>query len=1158
MEEGLPRRDEERRYATVLFADVSGFTAMSEKMDPEDVTVLMNRCFALLEAAVRRYGGTVDKYIGDCVMAVFGVPVALEETPRSAVNAAIEMRKAIYDLNGRRPGPVKLDIHTGINTGLVLAGDVGGAVKRDFTVMGDTVNLASRLKDASPHGAIWVGSETYRHTRDAFEYRVLKPLQLKGKDRPVPIYEVLSKHETPYRVEGAVRRRLTSRLVGRDEEIGELSGAVAAVVEGRGGVVSLIGEAGLGKTRLVRELCSGPESANATILQGRSLSVGQRLSFHPFCDLLRDWAVVSEDQPAAELVARLDVSIRRLFGDETSEVLPFVATMMGAPLAGAARTRVEGITGEALDRLVRKNVRDLFTRIATVSPLILVLEDLHWADESSIGLLESLLGLTRAHPILFVNISRPSFAETSERILQASRRLPPETHTEIHLQPLNLRDSRSFIDNLFPRGDLPATIRGDIQGRAGGNPFYLEEVIRSLIDEGAVTHVDRALCVTDKIHAVSIPGTIREVIMTRIDRLKDRERTVFQIAAVIGRSFDYDILVELVPDRERLDEDLDRLVGLELLVREHGYSFKHALIQEVAYDSILRATREKLHGRVAEVIEVKHALIQEVGYAGIPSGARAEMHGMVAEVLETKRGVGCGVAAQLAYHFSLAGQTERAETYLFEAGDEAARSSASNEALYFFREASRLYLATHGDGADPRRQALLQKNIALALFNRGQLIEAGQHFTQAIECLGEKLPHRQMAIVMRFAQALVVVMWRIHVSSGRRHRAPATDTDRELIDIMFHRAQAQTTADPARFLFDTMENLRKLDSVDPRTVPNAGGMYASVVGIFSYGGISFRVGERFLRRAAPLVARNDAREVLLFRLMSYLHHLLAGSWSEEHTIDEPLIEQNLRLGELWTVTSYLGLETEQRIRQGRFAAAHARLTQLRTIEDAYGSDLAKSNRQAMTALLHLERRELPRALDAAEAYYAEHQDKLFNVYALGILAKIHVQMGRLDEAERALERAAEIVKRAGRVPPFHLSNCLRSRLLLEVAKLDAGTGSPAGATKAARAALRLARRVAWQRPEVYGLTGTVHWLRGRRRAALRMWGRSLAEGERLETMPELARTYGEIGRRLAQSSDVTIADLSPAGCVEKGRELLSRLGLGEERPAHATLPGGMG
>src|SRR5262245_49982947 len=513
-------REGERRQVTVLFADISGFTAMSEKLDPEDVTAAMNACFEMLEEAVRHHGGHVDKYIGDCIMALFGVPTALEHAPRQSVNAAIEMRRRLYDMNEARRFVVPLDIHIGINTGLVLAGPVGGAVKRDFTVMGDVVNVASRLKDRASKGAIWVGTDTYRHTAPDFEYRRLAPQKVKGKEAALVAYEVLSTTERIHRAKPArVAGAIASALVGRDGELRQLSECVRHLLEGRSGIVNVTGEAGLGKSRLLAELAEQEELQAVTLLEGRALAIGQRLAFHPFGDLLRHWAGIVEDDDDQAALDRLASAVAALMEDEASEIFPFIATLMGLRVTGAHAQRIAGIEGEALETLIFKSVRDLLRRMASVRPLVLVFEDVHWADLSSLKLLEFLLGLVLDTRALFVLVLRPDHPPTSHPLLRFVREHWPRHLVEVQLPPLDPTECDTLIANLLDVEDLPYSTRAMIGRKAEGNPFFIEEVVRSLVDQGAVERRQGHYRTTAKIDSVVIPGTLQEVIISVVDGL---------------------------------------------------------------------------------------------------------------------------------------------------------------------------------------------------------------------------------------------------------------------------------------------------------------------------------------------------------------------------------------------------------------------------------------------------------------------------------------------------------------------------------------------------------------------------------------------------------------------------------------------------------------
>jgi predicted ATPase len=1084
---GVERTSEtERRRTTILFADISGFTAMSEKMALEEAHAVITGCLKLVADIARKHGGTVDKYLGDCVMTLFGVPEAIEDAPRAAINAAIEMRQRVRDYSREGGLVYPLELHIGINTGIGIAGDVSGPLTREFAVLGDPVSVASRLRDIAPPGRIFIGPETYRLTRDQYEYRPLDPIQLKGKKETVPTYELLSEEEHIYRARIGSERQIFSELVGRDEELARLKQCVARVGHGEGEIVSLSAEGGVGKSRLLAELHSAEGDEAINWLEGRSLSIGQTLSFHPFADLLRAWAKITDRDDDGSAWTKLDAAVSRLFPNESAEISPFVATVLGMRLPAEHQNRIQRIQGDAMEKLIRGRVTQLFRKMSDEKPLVLVFDDLHWADLSSIELLESLLRLAEDHPILFIQVFRTGFPQTSERLQDFIAEHHAQRHTEIHLDPLDRGASRLLINSLFKGGDIPHRTRAMIEEKAGGNPFYIEEVVRSLIDEGAIEYRDAGLWATEKIHAVVIPGTVQEVIMARVDRLDLQKKRTLQIASVVGRTFHYEVLAEIVADKDRkdrLNEDLLDLVEAQFLEpwdRLKGilYAFKHPLIQEVVYDSILLSKREQMHLEVARAIECR--LTENVpGFYGM-----------------------------LAYHFSKGRDVERAEAHLFRAGDEAARVAASSEALHFFREASKLYFEMHGKGGDPRKKALIEKSIAFALFNRGQLIEAVEHFNRSLEFLGERVPRLQLELGLRFAANLISVLARLYLPHTSRKRAASTPLQREIIELIFERAEAQTTASPTRFIFDSMQGLAKLQRVDPATIPAAGGKYAGAIGIFSYGGVSFEIGRRFLSLASRLVDEQDSRGWFLYRLMNFLHQLLEGNWSSEHQIDEALIDENLRCGGLWEVTSYLGLVAEQSIHKGEFGVVRQRIDEIDKIWDLYQYDLAKTNHYYLPTLLLLEERRLVEAVAAAEAYYDENPEDLLHILALGSKAKAQTLLGELDSAEEALVKCAEIVARCRPVPPFHLSNYLRSRLLLDLARLEGAVVAHdrkrcreyrKKARKSLGPALRGASKVAWQRTEVFRLAGRYHWLSSRART--RKWGGACARESSPGPMP---------------------------------------------------------
>ncbi len=1138
------RSDEtERRRATILFADITGFTTLTERMGAERAYPIVAGCLRLLDEIATAHGGTVDKYLGDCVMALFGVPEAIEDAPRAAVNAAIEMRRRVRVYSDALGDGMRLDVHSGINTGLGIAGDISGPLIREFAVMGDPVSVADELKDLAPAGQIYVGQEVYRATRDTFEYRELDTSVRERRATPIRVFELLSDRERLHRARIGAERRVFSPLVGREKELdvlresvhrlrdghAELSEAELAMLrdaverlrEGGGALVAVIGAAGLGKSRLLAELTASDEARAVAWCEGRSRAAGQHLGFHTIADLCRSLATIADADDDGAAREKLDAFVRDLLAGEADEVLPFLASMLGLPLPPSDRERVAGLHGDALEKLIVRGVTQLLRAASERRPTVVVLDDLHWADLSSIGMIESVIRLCESHSILFIPLFRPGFAETSERIREHARKHHPDREREIALRPLESSAARTMLKHLFRRGELPHDTRRLIEERAQGNPFYIEEVIRALVDEGAVVAEEGAFRVTDKIATVTIPGSIHEVVMARVDRLDPPRRQLLQTASVIGGAFEVDVLAEVLGHPPRLGAELEALVDAEFLVGSERlpgaeYAFKHRLIQEVTYEGLLQARREELHRSVGAAME-RVLATDHPGYAGM-----------------------------LAFHYGKGGDVERAETFLFRAGAEAARAAAPSEALHFFEQASKLYLQMHADGGDPAKRAVLEKNIAQALYYRGRFLDAVEHFNRALRLLGDEVVEGRLALGARFVRNLGSVLLRLYGPRVRRRRGAATEREREIMELRYARAEATVTSQPTRHLFDSMDTLAFLQRVDPASVPQSGKFYAGAAALFAFGGISFDVSRRFSDLARTLVDGASPDEYVYERAMHFAHRVLHGDWSEAHEIAPERIAESVRNGQLWGPTTYLGLLAEKRIHRGDLAGARESLAEIDRIWDLFQYDLAKTNHYYIGTLLPLEEEDWAAAIDAATAYYDENPEDLLHILALGAKAKAQTHLGDLDAAEETLAHAAEVVARSSPVPPFHVSSYHRSRFLLDVARLadavDAGGASREKWTKAARrsgrAAMRSAAKVAWRRPEVLRLRGRYERLIARAHVALRWLDRSVSAAEALGMRPEMARGYADAARVLATTNGGRAGQfrgLDATACAERAR-----------------------
>jgi len=507
----------------------------------------------------------------------------------------------------------------------------------------------------------------------------------------------------------------------------------------------------------------------------------------------------------------------------------------------------------------------------------------------------------------------------------------------------------------------------------------------------------------------------------------------------------------------------------------------------------------------------------------------------------------------LALHFGKAGALDRAEEYLFRAGDRAARAAASGEALHFFEEASKLFLQRHADGGDPAKRALLESRIASALYYRGRFVEAIDHFNRALALLGDRVGDGGLRTGMRFARNLGGVLLRLYGPRWRRSLPRATDHQREILSLRYARAEATSIAQPTRHLFDSMDTLALLQRIDPASVAGSGRLYSGAAGLFAYAGLSFDVSRRLAGKASTLVAKDDAEESFYQLAMDFLCRALEGDWSTAAEIDPERIEESLRNGRLWGPTTYLGLLGEKRIKQGAFDAARACIERIDRIWDLFQYDLAKTNHYYLLTLLPLERGDWSHAIEAANAYYDENPEDLLHILALGARAKAEAMRGDLDTAERTLALAADVLTSSGPVPPFHSSAYQRSRLLVDVGRLEqAETGRSRGvlraakrrALRSARAAQRGAAKVAWHRPEVLRLVARVHELLGSERRALGFLDASVRAGEQLGAMPELARSYAAAAPILARrGSDRHFPGIDADQCRVRAEEMFAALGL---------------
>jgi class 3 adenylate cyclase len=535
----------ERRPVTALFADVVGSTALAETMDPEEWAELMAEATSRMRRVVERYEGRVGQVLGDGILAFFGAPVAHEDDPQRAVRTGLDLLAEIRDFGSSRrlPGADKLHIRVGINTGPVVVRDIG---QRDMSALGDAVNVAARLQSEAEPDSVLVTADTFAFVRDAVEAQPAGALTLKGKAEPVEAFRILRWTGRELRRRGI--QGLSSALVGRDTELARLVEALRVVRAGRGRCALVLGEPGIGKSRLTRELRREAEGGDRRVawFEARCLSYGQGLPHHLVLGIVRAVLGLAEDGSDPEATVR--ERIRQRLGDDGTDAHRFLAHLLSLELDPVERAEIAHLAPEGLQRGYVDALRALLYSAAS-QPAVLVCDDVHWADPSSVELLVRLMPLVHELPLLVLLASRPDRDAPGWRMVTAARDELGEALVEVRLTPLGEEDSRALVGNLLAIESLPAATREYILSRAEGNPFFVEEVIRMLIDRGGIRREGDRWVATETVADVEIPDTIHGLLLARIDRLPADARETLRVASVIGRRFGATVLADVLARR---------------------------------------------------------------------------------------------------------------------------------------------------------------------------------------------------------------------------------------------------------------------------------------------------------------------------------------------------------------------------------------------------------------------------------------------------------------------------------------------------------------------------------------------------------------------------------------------------------------------------------
>ena len=679
----------ERRVITMLFCDVKGSTAAAEKVDPETWTDVMNGVFEVMIPPIYKYEGLVPRLMGDAILAFFGAPITHEDDPQRAVLAGLEIQEGIkpYAEEIRLRYGLEFGLRVGINTGLVVVGEIGSDLRMEYTALGDAINLAARMEQTAQVGTIQISDETYKLVAPFFNVQSLGGIEVKGKSEPIQTYRVLGVKSAPGQLRGL--DGLTSPLVGRESQFGLLKERLDDLRTGKGSTFAVVGEAGLGKSTLIAELKKSTAESHFIWLKGESLSYTRSITYYPWRQVIRQSVEARDEDSPAEVRHKLGYicDCCTLPGGD----IPFLEAMLAVESEESAKV-VMGFQGDALNQRMVDATRGFMCGLAVESPLVIVFDDLHWSDEASLNLLLNVVELSAWQPIVFICMARPDTTAASWDLIRKMKEKLNRAFYSIELMPLQVDQTEILLNNLLGVNSLPKTIRGLITEKAEGNPFFVEEMIRSLIETKQIVHENGHWKALSDDARISLPNTLRGVLSARIDRLAETPKHVLQNAAVIGRLFDLRILSRLTGLNGGLDPQIQYLQDVSLIEAVlEDYAFRHVLIQEAAYESILLKTRAELHQQIGEALEEIHAnRIEEF-------------------------------APLIAHHFYSAGD-DRSLKYDLIAGEKSARLYANTEAATHFRRSLEVAKRKKGDA-----------NQIKQIFNQlGQVLELSGRYEQAL------------------------------------------------------------------------------------------------------------------------------------------------------------------------------------------------------------------------------------------------------------------------------------------------------------------------------------------------------------------------------------------------------------------------------------------
>jgi predicted ATPase/class 3 adenylate cyclase len=989
----------ERKLVTVLFADIADSSAFAERVDPERLHQLMNHLLQLVAETVHRYEGTVNQYLGDGLMALFGAPIALEDHPLRAVQAALSIQETIrgYNPQFKREHGLELRLRVGLNTGSVVVGRIGDDLRMDYTAVGNTTHVAARLQALAEPGVILMSHETHRFVDGYVLCELLGPIEVRGQREPVVTYKVTGRRRWRSRLEMSAAMGLT-QLAGRRRELALLDDCLRRVEGGHGQIVGIVGEPGLGKSRLLYEFHASINDDRANWLEGHCAAYGRTSPFGPVLELLRTEFHIEEGDNPLQIQDKLRRGIQRL-DPRIESTLPFLESLFSVPGADDALRHLEG-----KDRRLQtlEAIRVVIVSASQHRPQIVVCENLHWIDESSESLLAFLVGSLSSVPIMVLTTHR-----TAYKVPWADS----PYYTQIALDGLAAHEIEEMLTALLGGREYPAELLQLIQEKSDGNPLFIEEITRALIERGLLTGDNGGMRLIARAE-LECPASIQDIIQARIDRLEQAVKETVQTAAIIGRDFEFRLLMRVSSSPADIVAHLETLKRLEVIHETRfyprlEYRFKHAVIQDVIYKSLLAPRRRALHGIVGRSLEaVSHDQLEE--QAGI-----------------------------LAHHFTRSDDPDRAIKFALLAGDRAARVHANAEASTYYDQALTVVRAL--TPSPERQRAEIDASIKRAsVSTTPEALESDRQNLERAQELAQMLRNEP-----RLGQ---VLYWLGRVAYVRGAFQVATDYAEQSLGIADRLGDESLAAPPVNLmgrscylmgdytragvlLARSVDQMRELgNTTEEATAAGFAGVAFSAIGEFpralSYADHGLRLAQKLKNPFVMAAAYN-------YRAVAYCHQgsgeKAIADCEEARRVAESAGDRfRIYLVQFYEGAAYLMIDNPKRGRELLEDSINLAKRLGTTTLLAWGQGLL-----AKCLLALGDYKEVPALCEAAIQLAEDRHDRLAIALAHRTLAEalVMVAPSEVERAERAVLDAIRIQKEVGAEPELARSYATYARML---------------------------------------------------------------------------------------------------------------------------------